>query len=170
MDVLGLRSTEIDGLFDWESNAAIPKPMNSLGITDSYSCRNLCDLVEVSTAETLMTYREDFYAGMPALTRNVCGRGEAYYVCADFEEGFYDDVYRRIAQRAGLEGPMLRIPEGIEVTTREKNGAEYIFVQNFNRKPMETELPDDCRIILGEYDGAVRSFDTVILKREKARP
>ena len=76
-------------------------------------------------------------------------------------------MYQRIARKAGLEGPILRIPEGIEVTTREKNGAEYIFVQNFNRKPTEITLPDDCEIIFGKYNGAVGSFDTVILKREK---
>lgn len=169
-DVLGLRSTEIDGLFDWESNAAIPERTNSLGITDSYRCGTLCDLVKVSTAEALMVYGEDFYAGMPALTRNAFGRGEAYYVCADFEEGFYDDVYRRIARKAGLEGPIPGIPAGVEVTTREKNGTEYIFVQNFNRNPVEIELPDDCEIMLGEYGGTLGSFDTVILKRETAAP
>ena len=45
-----------------------------------------------------MTYETDFYAGMPALTVNLFGKGKAYHVCADFEQGFYDEVYRKIAK------------------------------------------------------------------------
>ena len=54
-------------------------------------------------AETLLAYRDDFYAGYPALTKNVFGEGEAYYVCADFEQAFYDDFCRKLAEEKGLD-------------------------------------------------------------------
>lgn len=166
MDVMGLRHTEIDGLYDWERNSATPERGNSLALTESYTCKNLCDLVKPSTAEILMRYESDFYAGLPALTKNSFGAGEAYYICADFEQAFYDDLYRKIAGSAGVCGPVSHIPSGVEVTTRENDSAKFVFIQNFNRHDVAMELPAGD-ILLGEYDGNIKSFGTVILKQGK---
>ncbi len=143
MDVMGLRSTEIDGLYEGESNVGIPVQGNSMHMTSSYTCKNLCDLVRPSAAEVILTYGEDFYAGMPALTKNSFGKGYAYYVCADFEQGFYDEIYRKIAAEAGIKRIIRHIPKGVEVSTRQTDKAEYVFVQNFNREPVEIQLPTD---------------------------
>lgn len=168
MDVMGLRSTEIDALYDGESNVANPAAGNPLHLTASYTCTNLCDLVKASTAEVLMTYGEDFYAGMPALTRNQYGEGQAYYVCADFEQSFYDELYRKIAADAGVERVITHIPNGVEVTTRENDQAVYVFVQNFNRGPVEIKLPvKEYPVWLGNYDGAIGRLGTVVLKKNK---
>ena len=70
MDAAGIRSTEIDALYDWEENHAIPEAGSHLGISNVYTCKNLCELVEVSDAEVLMRYGEDFYQGYPVLTYN----------------------------------------------------------------------------------------------------
>ena len=170
MDVMGLRSTEIDGLYDGESNVAVPASGNSLHMTKPYRCTNLCDLVKTSSAETLMTYGEDFYAGMPALTCNDYGQGQAYYVCADFEQGFYDELYRKIAAAAGVERVITHIPNGVEVTTRRSEDAEYVFVQNFNREPVEIKLPlEKYQVWMGNYDGTIGRFGTVILKKSVIR-
>ena len=170
MDVMGLRSTEIDGLYDGESNVAVPASGNSLHMTKPYRCTNLCDLVKTSSAEILMTYGEDFYAGMPALTCNDYGQGQAYYVCADFEQGFYDELYRKIAAAAGVERVITHIPNGVEVTTRRSEDAEYVFAQNFNREPVEIKLPlEKYQVWMGNYDGTIGRFGTVILKKSVIR-
>lgn len=57
--------TEIDALYDWEENHAIPEAGSHLGISNVYTCKNLCELVKVSDAEVLMRYGEDFYQGYP---------------------------------------------------------------------------------------------------------
>lgn len=159
---------EIDGLYDWESNSATPVKQNSLGLEKSYTCKKLCDLVKVSTAETLMTYDADFYQGMPAMTCNRYGDGKLYYICADFEQGFYDELFGRLAKEAGIHGILENIPSGVEVTMREKDGKEYIFIQNFNREAVVMDLPlDRCEVILGEYEGNIERFGTVVLKTEK---
>ncbi len=166
MDVMGLRSTEIDGLYDGETNVGIPVAGNSLRMAQPYTCARLCDLVKTSTAEVLMTYGEDFYAGMPALTGNSYGEGRAYYVCADFEQAFYDELYRKIAADAGVKRVISHIPNGVEVTTRRSQDAEYVFVQNFNRGPVEIKLPlDEYQVWMGSYDGTIDRFGTVILKK-----
>ena len=96
LDVFGLRSKEIDGLYEWEENSLIPIPENSLQLHTSYKCKNLCDLVQLNGATPLMNYGSDFYQGTPALTVNQYGKGYAYYICADAEEPFYHDLYAKI--------------------------------------------------------------------------
>ena len=145
---------------------AVPVKGNVMGLEESWKCDHLCDLVKVSTAEVMAVYGTDFYQGMPALTRNVYGKGAAYYVCADFEQGFYDDVYSKIVQEAEVKGAFEDIPEGVEVTSRYSQEFQYIFVQNFNRHSVEIPLPvDEMEIILGDYNnGIISSFETVVLK------
>ena len=166
MEVMGLRSTEIDALYDGEKNMAVPVKGNVMGLERIWKCDHLCDLVKVSTAEAMAVYGTDFYQGMPALTKNVYGKGAAYYVCADFEQGFYDDVYSKIAQEAEVKGTFEDLPEGVEVTSRYSQEFQYIFVQNFNRHSVEFSLPvDEMEIILGDYNnGIISSFETIVLK------
>lgn len=168
MDVMGLRSTEIDALYDGESNVGVPCQGNFLHMAESYRCENLCDLVKVSTAQVLMTYGEDFYEGMPALTCNAFGKGKAYYICADFQQEFYNELFRKVTAEAGVKRTITHIPCGVEVTTRESNQAVYLIVQNFNRKPVEISLPvEEYPVWFGSYDGTVGKWETVILKKEK---
>ena len=165
MDVMGLRSTEIDGLYDGEYNRGVPVRGNELCLTKTYTCNHLCELVKTSTAQPLMTYETDFYAGMPALTVNLFGKGKAYHVCADFEQGFYDEVYRKIAKEAGVKRVVAHIPEGVEVSVRRNQDTDYVFVQNFNRQPVEVKLPvEQYPVWLGKYDGTIDRFGTVVLK------
>lgn len=165
MDVFGLESTEIDALYDHEENTAIPVNKNTLGLEKSWKCKNLCDLVELSTAAPLALYGEDFYQGLPAATVNSFGAGKAYYVCADFEQGFYDEFLKKIVKDAEIETIFDQIPDGVEVTTRYSETANYIFIQNFNRYPVAMALPTDkMQIIHGRYDGMIDSLETVVLK------
>ncbi|MCC8152714.1 MAG: beta-galactosidase [Lachnospiraceae bacterium] len=211
MDVMGLRSTEIDALYEGESNTL--RVVNS-GVSDedesdvrcspnagsfggdrsdamnahdsamfggdksnvwdsldsnvTYSCEHLCQLVDLRTAEPLFVYGEDFYAGTPALTVNHYGEGLAYYVCADAEQGFYDDVYARILKEAGVPRILEQeIPDGVAVSSRRGENTEYIFVQNFN--PTSAAFcpeVDGSEVIFGEAGDEMKPFSTVVLERK----
>lgn len=168
MDVMGLESTEIDALYDWEENIGIPIDGNSIGLEQSWKCKNLCDLVELSTAEPLALYGKDFYQGQPTVTVNRFGAGKAYYVCADFEQGFYDELLEKIVKDAKIETPLTDIPEGVEVSARWGEQGKYLFIQNFNRYPVEITLPvSQMKILVGTYDGTIGSLSTIVLKKEK---
>ena len=41
MDVTGIRSTEIDALYDWEENHAVPNPSNHLNLQKTYRCTQM---------------------------------------------------------------------------------------------------------------------------------
>lgn len=167
-DVLGLRRTEIDGLYDEEENIAIPTENNSLFLNKKYICRKLCELVKVSSAEVLMTYERDFYKGLPVLTCNQYGKGKMYYVCADMEEAFYTDLLETVLKEEGIEKPLSFIPEGVEVTTRESDKAIYLIVQNFNSQAVKMTLPQkDYKIIYGTKGEKLDGLSTVVMKKVK---
>ena len=167
MDAAGIRSTEIDALYDWEENHAIPEAGSHLGISNVYTCKNLCELVEVSDAEVLMRYGEDFYQGYPVLTHKAFGKGHVYYVCADMELGFYQDFYGRVAAEAGLKSPVEFIPEGVSVTVRESEDTEYLFIQNYARKPQTVAVPAEYELLYGTENEVMAPLQTRILKKSK---
>ncbi len=162
-DVFGLRSTEIDGLYDEERNYGISNG-NFFEKNKSYECRNFCDLVQTDTAETLLTYDEDFYAGYSAAVRNSFGKGESYYICADFEQDFYDDLAKKIVQERQLERVDFLIPDGIEVTTRETEKKCYLFAQNFSNVAVKLNFSHtEYQVLLGDKDGQLKRYETMIL-------
>lgn len=164
MDVFGLRSEEIDSLYDEEENLLCRTDGTPDGMKDSYVCRYLCQLVKPAAARTLMTYGRDFYAGTPALLENDFGEGKAYYVCADAEQAFYDDFYERLTKEAGIS-PILptEIPDGVEVTSRSGENADYIFFQNFNRRDMKVQLPEG-EVIFGDKEGNMKPLGNIVVK------
>ena len=166
MDVLGIRSMEIDGLYDWEKNSLIPVSDNLLGLDRTYTCKYLCDLVELRGAEAVMTYGDDFYAGYPALTVNAYGDGQAWYVAADAEKEFQVEFLRRIAEKAGIScGVEGEIPEGLEITTRENSEATYYIYQNWGSQTVEIPLPKgEIQTLYGETEKGLAPYGLAVLK------
>ena len=166
-DVFGLRSTELDALYDGDENEGIPVQKESWQ-EQGYQCSNFCDLIKTSTAEALLQYGSDFYEGYPALTRNTFGSGKAYYVCADFEQRFYDDFCRKLVKEAGIELLCEKIEEGLSVTTREDEDNRYVFVQNFCDKAVQFKLTSSAyQVLSGNYDGMIGSYETVVFTAKK---
>ena len=114
-----------------------------------------------------MRYGEDFYQGYPALTHKAFGKGHVYYVCADMELGFYQDFYGRVAKEAGVKSPVEFIPEGVAVTVRENEDAEYLFIQNYARKPQTVAVPEEYELLYGTESEVVAPLQTRILKKKK---
>ena len=167
MEAAGIRAEEIDALYDWEENHGIPETGNHLGITKSYTCKNLCELAKVSDAEVMMRYSEDFYQGYPILTHKKYGKGHVYYVAADMEAAFYEDFLGRAADEAGVDTPLDFVPEGVSVTTRETEDTEYLFIQNFAGKTQTVSVPEEYEVIYGTDSENMSPLQTRILKRKK---
>ncbi len=167
MDVFGLRSEEIDGLYDWEENRICQGGERLAGMRESYVCKYLCQLVKPMGAQTLMVYGSDFYAGEPALLKNHFGEGDAYYVCADAEQAFYDDLYRKILAEAGIRSAFTgEIPDGVEVTVRKGEEAEYLFLQNFGRETAMISLPEG-EVLFGDREGKLEPLGNIVVKIKK---
>ena len=168
MDVLGIRSTEIDGLYDWEENSMIPEEKNSLGLEKTYVCKNLCDLVELRGAKPEMTYGSDFYQGYAAVTSHSFGKGQAWYVAADGEAAFYEDFLKRLMQECRVAAAVKgEIPTGLEITTREKDGVCYYIYQNFGTASVKIPVPEgEIQVIYGDIEKELPVYEMVVLKKQ----
>ena len=143
MDVLGIRSTEIDGLYDWEENSFVPVVGNELGLDKTYTCKYMCYLVELRGARTLMTYGRDFYEGYSCLTVNEYGKGKAWYVAADADKEFYGDFLEKVLKDSGVScGIKEEIPDALEITVRENENEKYYIYQNFGTEAVSIPVPE----------------------------
>lgn len=136
--MLGIWVEEIDALFPDQKNKIVLK--DKFGkLQGSYECGMLCDLLHTEGAEVIAEYGEDFYKGMPAVTRHTFGKGEAYYVATDPEQGFLDELIEKITTDKGIH-PNLSAPSGVEVSRRVKDGISYLFVLNHNTEAVSYDL------------------------------
>ena len=166
MDVLGIRSTEIDGLYDWEENSFVPVAGNELGLDKTYTCKYLCDLVELRGARTLMTYGSDFYEGYSCLTVNEYGKGKAWYVAADADKEFYGDFLEKVLKDSGVScGIKEEIPDALEITVRENENEKYYIYQNFGTEAVSIPVPEgEISWIYGNGSDKLKVYGLVVAK------
>ena len=129
--VLGVRATELDALHPQDSNALVLLDGRRFRISE------LCELSADLGAQTLGSYERDFYAGMPCLTRNEYGQGQAYYLAAKVEQSGLNAIYADIVSALGIPRALKdELPEGVVAT--ERGGA--VFLQNYSGKAQRVTL------------------------------
>ena len=129
----GVWVEEIDALAPEQSNQVV---MDS---GESCKCGLVCELMHLEGAESLGTYGDDFYKGMPAVTRNSFGKGHVYYVGTHMEEAGLDNILDKAAAEAEVES-VVSGGEGLEIVCRKtKEGKKLYFVMNFGEQ--ERTLP-----------------------------
>ncbi len=132
--VLGIWVEEIDALYPDQGNTIIMADGSG-----SYPCDHIADILHTDTAQALATYGSDFYAGMPVLTKNAFGKGEAYYIASDPDHSFLDRFYAERLERYGIAAPFAA-PPGVEVTVRTKDGQPLWFVLNHNAAAVSLDV------------------------------
>lgn len=146
--LLGIWAEEIDALLPGHTNKMVMSQGagGDLGLSRaSYDCGMLCDLIHSEGADVKAVYGEDFYAGMPVLTVNRFGQGQAWYLASSPEQPFLNEWLPQVCAAHGVKPLIAGAPEGVEVTLREKDGAEFLFVLNHNA--------DSVKVDLGERGG-----------------
>ena len=154
-DLFGLEVLEFDALAPNEENHLTFKGV--FPTSHLHTAKLWCDIIEPKGCQILATYAKDFYAGKPAMTMNTFGLGKAIYIGTQSHQHFYSDLVLWLRQTAGLQ-PLLKVPENIEVSMRQKEGSRvYILLNHQNSqvriqfyKPMHDFLTGNN--IVGNYD------------------
>ncbi len=113
-----------------EETDSLPKGMKNTAsyAGKDYDVVHVCDIIHSNGAKILGEYKEDFYAGMPAVTENSFGKGKAYYVAFRNDDDFATDFCEMLINEAGIESDTnISTPQDVFVRKR----GECIFIMNF---------------------------------------
>ncbi|MEO3768898.1 beta-galactosidase [Micromonospora sp. B9E7] len=99
--------------------------------------RLLFELVIPQGAQVVGTYRSDFYAGTPAVTRNSFGAGDGWYVAADLDQAGVSWVVRRVLARHDVLGPYPDVPDLESAVRVAPDGSRLLFLLNHRADPVE---------------------------------
>ena len=132
-ELLGLRRTEIDGMYDGETRRCMPAAGCTLPAAQASTLCEVAALDEKDPAEPLSLYDEDYFAGHPAAAVHRYGKGRAYYLASRFDEAFYLAFYHDAAKEIGLSPAWPEaLPEGVLAVRR----GSFVFVQNCTEQPV----------------------------------
>jgi beta-galactosidase len=105
------------------------------------SCSLWADVIHLEGAQALGTFRNDFYAGKPAITRNQYGSGTAYYLGTRLPLDAMQKVFEQVYSDAGVT-PALNVPAGVEVILRKGDNKSYLCVLNHLPEAVTVDLKD----------------------------
>ncbi|MFS0612997.1 beta-galactosidase [Lederbergia ruris] len=136
--LLGIWSEEIDALHPDVYNRIIIKEKTD-HLEGEYPCNILFDLIHPEGAEVVAEYGDDFYKGMPVVTKNKFGAGEAWYIASSPDSKFLQDFMADLCMDKEIK-PLLASDPSVEVSQRVKADQTYLFVMNHNDTTSQFEL------------------------------
>jgi beta-galactosidase len=91
--------------------------------------------------EVLARFAQDFYRGMPAVTRFRCGSGQAYYVGTRLNQQARQALFEMILRESSCHIPFQDpLPEGVTVQWRGVCETLFAFAMNFSSQPHQIGL------------------------------
>lgn len=139
--VFGVWAEEIDTLYPNETNA-----IKCLKCGDEFTVADYCERIHPAEgAEVMAVYRDDFYAGEPAVVKNRYGKGTTYYLATrdiGGEESFKARLLARVCGELGIKSNLKSYTEGVTAHSRldDENGIRYLFVENYTAKAAEVDI------------------------------
>lgn len=135
--VFGVVEEETQNYLPGESVAFAVTGDRLPGLAGAFRATGYCSVVRPAGARVEAVFREDYFAGRPALTVNRHGKGEAWYLAGraggDFLDAFYRALIRRLSLPRAVDG---ELPAGVSAVTRTGGRDSYLFLMNFNEHPV----------------------------------
>jgi beta-galactosidase len=136
-DLFGLEVLEFDPIPPGEENHLTFKGV--FPTSHLHPAKLWCDIIEPKGCQILANYAKDFYAGRAAMTMNIFGLGKAIYIGTMSHQHFYHDLVTWLRQTCSLH-PLLKVPENVEVSMREKEGIRVYFLLNHQNSPVRIQF------------------------------
>lgn len=126
--------------------ASIARVAQPFGTDSPYPCNVIFDLIRPVTAETVATYTDNWYKGVPAVTRNAFGKGHAWYLGTNADPSFLDELASLALADAGI-APIAEADQGIELCVRGGGGRKFLFALNHADVAGSVTLPKDGTLL-----------------------
>jgi beta-galactosidase len=98
-----------------------------------------CDILHPVSAHIVASYSQDYYAGKPAIPRNMLGKGQVICVGTFGDANLYHTLFSWLIRQMGLSAVM-ESPTGVEVTERWQDGRRFVFLLNHTENDQEVFL------------------------------
>lgn len=132
-ELAGLTMEEIDTLYPEDRNAAV-FPDGTVS-----EIRDYCETLRLENgAEAAAVYRDDFYAGTPAVARKKTGKGECWYAGARLDAAGMAKIYAECLKNAGIV--CTPFAEGVEHHRRTNGQQNFDFYLNESGKEQTVKL------------------------------
>jgi beta-galactosidase len=127
----------------------------------------LCEILKPTSAMVIARYRQDYYAGKPAITLNQFGSGRVVYVGAVGDSQLYDLLAHWLLP--SIDGQQeFKLPPGVELAERKQGDKNLHFVLNHTNIVQALHLENHFTNLLTEQqlhgDVQLDPFDVLILE------
>jgi len=142
---------EMLGLVVEESAPYSETQSNSISTNDGkqFKCTLWSDIIHLKGAEAIIAvFEEDYYAGSPAITQNIFGKGTAWYVGTVPDQNGMEWLMEHICETSGIQSVAPNAPAGVELLTRVNGNSSWLFVLNHSGKKVEVLLGEHGRDLL----------------------
>lgn len=135
------------------------------------TCSMWSDIITLEGAESLATFNEDWYLGLPAVTQHQYDKGKAVYVGTELEAHDLGTLLLGLAEEKNVH-TFKGLPENVEVIERNTEDAKHYLVLNHNATDVTVDLPKNTytNLLTGESFSAstvsVKGIDVAILRYE----
>lgn len=165
---------ELAGIWVEEIDALAPEQSNGVSLVNeelSGTSNLVSDLIHLENAEALAHYTSNFYAGMPAVTKNTFGDGTVYYFGGQLEDQLQDQLFKTIVEESDIT---LVIEEAtkLEIACRENAEAKFFVIINFHEEaqPLPEMFVGKTDLLTGEVlssEMMLTQYTTYIVKEER---
>ena len=127
---------ELAGIWVEEIDALAPEQSNGVSLVNEEltgTSNLVSDLIHLENAEALAHYTSNFYAGMPAVTKNTFGDGTVYYFGGQLEDQLQDQLFKTIVEESDIT-PVIEEATKLEIACRENAEAKFFVIINFHEE------------------------------------
>lgn len=165
---------ELAGIWVEEIDALAPEQSNGVSLVNEEltgTSNLVSDLIHLETAEALAHYTSNFYAGMPAVTKNMFGDGTVYYFGGQLEDQLQDQLFKTIVEENDITS-VIEEATKLEVACRENAEAKFFVIINFHEEaqPLPAMFVGKTDLLTGEVlssEMMLTQYTTYIVKEER---
>jgi len=115
---------------------------NSICTNDGkeFRCTFWSDVIHLKNARAIASYEQDYYADSPAVTHNLFGKGNAFYVGTVLENNGMEWLVEQVCNAAGVQSVSANVPAGVELLQRVNGKSSFLFVLNHSSEKVTVHL------------------------------